>query len=406
MGILSYFGRAILLLSIFAITSSLLYILYNIFLHPLSRYPGPWTWAATRLRFVLGLQRGYFHQDLLSLHNKYGPIVRIAPDELSYIDPQAWKDIYVNGGARPGKPAIERNGVWFRPRSKGEPKSIMGNNEDAHARYRRAFAGAFSEKSVREQSGILEGYVALMMGKFRDMIASGGEEGATLDIVQWLNSLTFDISGDLSFGESFGGIESGVPHPWVEIACRFGKGLALVASINYYAFLAKGLIFNMPEGIRQKMVYHVGLSQQKVQSRLALKEERNDFIQSVLKYNSEKKEQVTPKELELNMAVFVFAGSETSSTALASVMFGLLRTPLAMKRAVEEVRSTFSSEDEIDVASTSKLEYITAVINEGMRMGPPSAVTVPRVTVGPEEICGQFVPPGVSRAQLYFLGPC
>ncbi len=58
------------------------------------------------------------------------------------------------------------------------------------------------------------------------------------------------------------------------------------------------------------MVYHRQLSAQKVQQRLELQETRQDFIGSVLKYNQEKTEKVTPKELELNMSIFVFAGSE------------------------------------------------------------------------------------------------
>lgn len=32
--------------------------------------------------------------DLKELHDQYGDVVRIAPDELSYNSAQAWKDIY------------------------------------------------------------------------------------------------------------------------------------------------------------------------------------------------------------------------------------------------------------------------------------------------------------------------
>ncbi|KAJ9617148.1 hypothetical protein H2200_000869 [Cladophialophora chaetospira] len=389
-----HIGRAVVLL----IGGSLGYIitklLYNIFLHPLRHYPGPIAWQATRLRWVIALQRGYMHRDLLALHDKYGPIVRVAPDELSYIESRAWKDVYITGGARPGHAAIERNGIWFRKQRADEPYSIMGENEDAHARFRRAFMGAFSDKAIKDQAPLIEIYVDMMIQRFASMASSGG--GSTVvDIVSWLNFLTFDISGDLSFGESFGSTESGAPHPWVEIACNFGKGIALIASLNYFAPLQKLLKYIMPAKVREKMVYHRELSTQKVRQRVQLKKERPDFVQAVLKYNDEKAEKVTSDELELNMSILVFAGSETSSTAMASVLFGLLQTPKAMKRATEEIRSAFAREGDIDVASASKLEYLTAVINEGLRLGPPSAVTVPRI-VPPtgEEICGRWVPGG------------
>ncbi|KIW68677.1 hypothetical protein PV04_04604 [Phialophora macrospora] len=387
-------------------------VVYNIFLHPLREYPGPLAWRATRLTWVLALQRGYLHRDLLALHDKYGPIVRIAPDELSYVDPRAWKDIYIGtlgGSARPshahGRAPIERNGVWFRKQRADEPDSIMGNNEEAHARFRRAFMGAFSERAVRGQTPLIEKYVALMVQKFRAMVDdgddSGGDPAAVVDIVSWLNFVTFDISADLSFGESFGSTEQGRPHPWVEIACRFGKGIALVASLNYFAPLQKVLRYTMPKGVREKMIYHRELSVRKVRQRLQLQGERADFVQAVLNYNADREkskcesEKVTPQELEVNMSVFVFAGSETSSTAMAAVLFGLLNSPSPMARVTAEIRSAFQREEDIDVAGVAGLEYLTAVINEGLRLGPPSAVTVPRVVpASGEAICGRWVPGG------------
>ncbi|KAK3670744.1 hypothetical protein LTR78_009436 [Recurvomyces mirabilis] len=78
---------------------------------------------------------------------------------------------------------------------------------------------------------------------------------------------------------------------------------------------------------------------------------------------------------------------------MATILFGLLKNPSAMKTVTEEIRSTFASEDEITVASTSNLKYLDAVINEGIRLGPPSSVTVPRVvSAAGAMICGQWVP--------------
>ena len=274
----------------------------------------------------------------------------------------------------------------------------MNHDEEAHAKYRRAFMSAFTEKAVTDQAPLVEKYVNLMMQKFHAMTGSGGGS-AIVDIVSWLNFVTFDISGELSWGESFGSTDSGKPHPWVELSTHFGKGVAMVASLNYFFSLQKVLAYMMPAKVREKMIYHRQLCTEKVRQRVKLEKERPDFIQSVLRYNDGRAEKVTSDELELNMAIFVFAGSETSSTAMASTLFGLLSTPRAMARVVEEIRSIFAHEEDIDIASTSKLEYLTAVINEGLRLGPPSAVTVPRVVLGKgEEICGRWVPGGVRAS--------
>jgi hypothetical protein len=84
---------------------------------------------------------------------------------------------------------------------------------------------------------------------------------------------------------------------------------------------------------------------------------------------------------------------------MASTLFSLMQTPTAYNNVLKEVRSAFADEAEITAASVSKLSYLTAAINEGMRLGPPSAIDPPRVM--PKEggeICGRWVPGGVSLA--------
>ncbi|KAK5109562.1 hypothetical protein LTR62_006913 [Meristemomyces frigidus] len=322
---------------------------------------------------------------MLDLHNRYGAIVRIAPNELSYVDAQAWKDIYLN-------PLLERNGVWFRKLSPAEPWSIMGSHEADHARFRRAYMGAFSDQAIKQHSQLLESYVDVMMQKFTDM---GAEGSLALNIIDWFNFITFDISGDLCFGESFGSTATGQQHPWVEIACSFGKGIALIASLNFFSPLHKALKYILPTNIRQRAIYHRELSAKKVQQRLELGETRNDFITTLLNYNESKAQPVTIKEMELNSSIMVFAASETTSTAMAAIIFGLLQNPAALHSVTQEIRSAFQSEDEVTVSSTMTLDYLNAAINEGIRLGPPSAVSVPRVV--PKEgaiICGQAVPAG------------
>ena len=65
--------------------------IYNITFHPLAKYPGPkldgaidfpWHWRQTR---------GYQPFYMKKLHEKYGNIVRVAPNQLSYITSQAWR---------------------------------------------------------------------------------------------------------------------------------------------------------------------------------------------------------------------------------------------------------------------------------------------------------------------------
>ncbi|KAJ4986130.1 cytochrome P450 [Stagonosporopsis vannaccii] len=364
--------------------------LYNVFLHPLRHYPGPKIWAATRLMWARAMQSGDYHQQLHAMHKRYGPVIRVAPNELSFIAPEAWKDIYGNRN-------IRKNSTWTGNEEKDHPFSIVSTDEATHLKNKRALTGAFTEHAIAEHSSILEELIGLMIQRFKDA-ADSADKSTVLNIVNWFNWLTFDISGALSFGESFDSVQSGHAHPWVDISCNFGKGIALMASINFFYPLNKILQLAMPKSVMEKMRYHKQLAHEKLLQRLSMehKATAQDYVGSIMAYNEEKGEVKIPKEeIEANMTLLIFAGSETTSSAMSAIMTELLRSPSALSKATQEVRSSFNTEKEITVASVAKLDYLTAVIKEGIRMGPPAGIGVPRVV--PEEgamIMGKLVPGG------------
>ena len=77
-------------------------ILHNLLLHPLRRYPGPLLMRATRWGYSMRHMAGTLPFDMLALHRRYGPVVRVAPDELAFSDPQAWRDIMGHRGSGGG----------------------------------------------------------------------------------------------------------------------------------------------------------------------------------------------------------------------------------------------------------------------------------------------------------------
>jgi hypothetical protein len=73
------------------------YIIYQRFLHPLAKFPGPFLASLTDLWQVyqfITLKQPY---TLTKLHEKYGSIVRYAPDKLSITDEEAVRLIYQTG---------------------------------------------------------------------------------------------------------------------------------------------------------------------------------------------------------------------------------------------------------------------------------------------------------------------
>lgn len=333
------------------------------------------------------------HQKLKRYHDKYGLVVRIAPNELSYADGGAWKDIYAS---RPGHQPFPRNPTWFKKMTPDEPHSIVGFNEEAHARARRTFVHSFSEKSLRDQSPVIERYVELFMSQLKSPVSGRTWKEKTVDLTAWFNYLSFDITGDLSFGESFDCLANGRAHPWVEIVQDFGKSLSLVASVNLYPPIHRLLRHVIPQKIRQRNADHRKMSAAKARERLALDIERPDFVTAAKKY-SDQKSVLSDKEWEINMMVLVFAGSETTSSSLTAVTRELVQHPGVLHRLTREIRTAFARESDITIAASSNLPYLNAVINEGLRLDPAVVIGFPRI-VPPkgDVVCEKWVPGGVS----------
>jgi cytochrome P450 len=153
--------------------------------------------------------------------------VRIAPNELSYADARAWKDIYASGSSH----RCERNRTWFMKTAPSKPHSILTHDENTHARFRRAFAHSFSDRSLRDQAPVMENYVSILIEQLKSLVTSEGRVDTNIiDLNQWFNYFTFDLASDLCFGESFDCMGNKKAHLWVEITQDFGKGLALLAS--------------------------------------------------------------------------------------------------------------------------------------------------------------------------------
>lgn len=103
------------------------------------------------------------------------------------------------------------------------------------------------------------------------------------------------------------------------------------------------------------------------------------------------------EKLSASAFVLVLAGSETSATTLSGATFLLLTHPHVLARLQHEVRTSFGSEAEITLVSVNRLSYLLAVINETLRLYPPTPSGLVRKVPGEgQSIAGHYVPRGVS----------
>ena len=362
----------------------------NLYQHPLSRFPGPRLWAISRIPYVWVLIKGDLTQRTHELHQRYGPVVRLAPNELSFINAQAWYDIY---DRHQGRPNFPKNPLWMAPGDDGIDSILSANGAD-HARYRRLLSHAFSERALRQQEQLLQSYIALLIQQLR--IRASSAESAVIDMVQWLNVTTFDIIGDLSLGESFDCLEESRYHPLLSV---------LFVSLRFFglAGYAKTLL---PKHLQQKRKNHINMANERIRRRRAkgasVDGQRNDFMTFILRHNDEKG--MSDPEIEATLRILVLAGSETTATALSGIIGNLLGNPKAMKELTAEIRSSFRHTSEIWSERVSELPCLGAVIDEGLRLCAPVALGMPRVVpAGGAQVSGHWLPEGVSCNTILFL---
>ncbi|KAF2204698.1 benzoate 4-monooxygenase cytochrome P450 [Delitschia confertaspora ATCC 74209] len=381
------------------VTSILLYGAYNIFLHPLRAYPGPKLWAAYRFPWVRSVLSGRYHLDALELHKKYGPVVRVAPCELSYADPAAWKPIYSHHNpATEGFSEFGKDHMIYQKPPNGI-HSILAAEQADHGRYRRFLSHSFSEKGLREMQPRIQRYVDLLVQGLHERCGEGDQ-----NILEWYNWTTFDLTGDLAFGESFHCLERQETDPWISFIFNNIKAQMVIGSIRRYG-LAKWISFFIPKSVIEARESNYRRTTDKIEQRIKQGTGRGDFWDTVIKKSDfEKGTGMTREEMVSNASVLVLAGSETTATLLSGTTYLLLTHPEVYRKLNEEVRGAFKSEEEINLLSVNKLTYMLAVLDEAMRVYPPVPHQGNRVVPAPGAIvCGRWVPGGTSLGVLRYV---
>lgn len=155
--------------------------IYRLAFHRLNKFPGPLSWKLTKWTHAIknADALGYLHLD--QLHQKYGPIVRTGPTELSIIDP-AILTLCLGPGTKCKK------AIWY---DVGSPLVSMHQVRDKklHDTRRRAWDRGFSAKALRDYESRVSLYGELLM---KQLHAFGGK---ALNVSKWFNYYSFDVMG-------------------------------------------------------------------------------------------------------------------------------------------------------------------------------------------------------------------
>jgi cytochrome P450 len=255
---------------------------------------------------------------------------------------------------------------------------------------------------------LIQGYISQFIANLRH----DAENGLVTDLIDNINFLIFDLISDLAFGESFESLKSRQIHPWMRTFFKSFKESEYMGIMAFNPILSPLLIV-LGGPMRKAHMEQFFYTRGKVAKRLASQTERPDFMSAVLKNSNNDGKGLSRPELDSTFNVLMVAGSETTATTLIGCLYLLGTNPDALRelrqvlygeiKSIEDI-TLFKvipmkvSRDRSNVEKVAKLPYLTAAIQETLRLYPPVPSALPRYT--PESgaaIAGHWVPGGVRH---------
>ncbi|OQD77264.1 hypothetical protein PENDEC_c003G02461 [Penicillium decumbens] len=333
-------------------------------------------------------------------HRRLGPIMRIQPHHVSFTDPQALKDIYGHGSAIIKSPYYDNIA--------GEYRDVANAVDRAeHSGKRRLMSHVFSHNYILTMEEVINQVLTELIAALDKRLAQD------LDIRYWFNLFTFDAISSLAFSQPFGFLEKGddltfgeredgSTYP-VNIVQTFHDATTYAAFMGHARPGLASLIKNVFGLIRAHGANSLrdfgAMCTYKANMRIkAGKGDRVDFF-SKLEENPKGRSSPMPHGEQIAEAgIMLNAGSDTTASGLTNTLFLLAKRPLALHKLRQELEGIMAEDEttpHFDKLMASP--YLRACIDESLRLRPPVAIGLPRMT--PPQgatICGHFIPGGVT----------
>lgn len=118
---------------------------------------------------------------------------------------------------------------------------------------------------------------------------------------------------------------------------------------------------------------------------------RVDVLSLLMACRGEDGQGLSDAELHDELLTLLFAGHETTATALTWALYWLHRHPEVLQRLRQELSDTPRG---ADPEAISRLPYLSAVVNEVLRIHPVAMLMFPRLVEAPLTLAGYSLEPG------------
>lgn len=379
------------------------------FSSPLGRIPGPPLYAISKWRLALDDWRGTRTREIDKLHRRYGPIVRVGPNEVAFNSLSALKTIY---GAGSGS---ERTSFYDMFDAYGKKNLFTFYSSKDHGDRKKLIAHAYSK------SLMLNGAMATMVEEKVQQYLRILEQGPTCanETFTSLHYFSLDSISDFLYGD-FGKtrclegnkVDQALLEDIVDVARRKLSWFAVhFPAFTMWLYTRKNLMQKVASrfypmkppttytGIRTHALQAWQTFQASSQDVKASSKTQEVIIGKLWKHHkSQKRGGLGDLDIASECADHLLAGIDTTSDTLMFLIWALSRPENAMyqERIKAEVRATsksaFNKQGIMTVGACDKLPFLDAVIKETLRLYAPLPASEPRSFPMDTTIDGCLIP--------------
>ncbi|GIZ47203.1 hypothetical protein CKM354_001030200 [Cercospora kikuchii] len=399
----------------------LLQTIYRLFLSPIAQVPGP-TFAA-----ISGLYELYFDLakggrlpwKIQELHDQYGPIVQIGPNEVHVADPQ-YASRHFN--KRADKYALHRHRFGFPEAASETPES------DLHKHRANALAPVFSRKAVVDMERLVQAQVSKVCQRLWELQHARKQNGESsfIDLRRLFLCMTTDSLTTFAFGFSFHLLDDReLAAPWREALdaalrnVQMLKHFPILRILIHQPVVSKYLIRAKPglavtrdihsrnKQIARETIARYSASQASDEKITLAGQESKDALSSDSEVPRTVFEQLLSSDLPETeksyerlwheAASLMGAGTETVANMLSYTIIQLLSNPDSLSKLRQELEARIPDPSLATFPTWTELEqfpYLSAVICEGLRMSTAVVHRLLRVLPAETEVCGYVLPKG------------
>ncbi|KAF9878334.1 benzoate 4-monooxygenase cytochrome p450 [Colletotrichum karsti] len=295
-----------------------------------------------------------------------------------------------------------KRGQWYRG-LRFDPYSdsvFTALNDKYHDTLRARLAAGYAGKDVDGVQELIDEQVSELVNLLETRYLSTDTEYRTVDLAAKVQFFTLDVISALGFGKKFGYLEADADAlRYIEITEKSVPVLLVFALQPWMLNILQSpaLKFLFPDA---KNIIGIGDVMRKateaVSERYGEKPiVKRDILGSFVSHG------LTQEQAEGETTVQIIAGSDTTATTIRSTILFIITNPHVYARLQAEIDSAVQEgriSSPITDAEARKIDYLQAVIKEGLRIWPPATGLLPKVSLQNEVLCGTHVPAGTNVA--------